>query len=101
MWGRDLFEDGLPSIVGTTIPRGISLIVTSESRQLDDETEAIHHNSINRFMDRELSLSRQYGSRTTRVTLRDLQSLEECVCGSLEVTHEGIVVIEMIDTYRR
>jgi hypothetical protein len=97
MWGRNLFENALPGIAGSTIPRGVSLVVTSEARQLDDETKAIHQNSINRFMDRELNLTRLYGSKTTTITLMNLQTMKESVCGSLEVTPEGIVRLEIMD----
>lgn len=67
MWGREMFEDVMPTLAGLVIARGLNVVIVSESRSFDHEPTAVFHGSIKKWTDHDLVLSRRYGELVTNV----------------------------------
>ena len=67
MWGREMFEEVLPTLVGLVSARTLRVVIVSESRSFDYESTAVHHRSISRWVDHDLLLERRYGTKMSIV----------------------------------
>ena len=93
MWGRELFEEVMPTLAGLVIARRLNVVIVSESRSFDYEPVAVFHRSIKGWADHDLVLSRRYGALVTDVARYQTQGKVPFL--QLTLTEEGIVrVIE-------
>ena len=91
MWGREMFEEVMPTLAGLVIARGLNVVIVSESRSFDHEPAAVFHRSIKRWTDHDLVLSRRYGALVTDVTR--YQTEAEVPFAQFTLTEEGIVKV--------
>jgi len=68
LWGRELIEEALPSLVALT-ERGVKVLLVSEVRFLGEETLPVMYDSINRWKPVDLRLMRGPGWDST-ISLR-------------------------------
>jgi len=91
MWGREMFEEVMPTLAGLVIARGLNMVIVSESRSLDHEPVAGFHRSIKRWADHDLVLSRRYGASVTDVAR--YQTEGEVPFFQFTLTEKGIVAV--------
>ncbi|MFW9786414.1 MAG: hypothetical protein ACFFE2_07080 [Candidatus Thorarchaeota archaeon] len=76
LWGRELVEEVLPTLAGLVQERGLTIIITSESRELTESGNlAVHYRNIKKWVDHDLVLVRQPLEDSTRI-LRVIDTLE-------------------------
>jgi hypothetical protein len=92
MWGRELFEEVLPTLAGLVIARALSVVIVSESRNFDNEPAAVHHRSISRWVDHDLLLERRYGTKTSIVC--KIGSEGDVPIFQFSLNNEGIIEIQ-------
>lgn len=91
MWGREMFEDVMPTLAGLVIARGLKVVIVSESRSFDHKPAAVFHRSIKRWVDHDLVLSRRYGASVTDVARYQTEGAVPFV--QFTLTEEGIVKV--------
>ena len=91
MWGREMFEEVMPTLAGLVIARGLNMVIVSESRCFDHVPVAVFHRSIKRWTDHDLVLSRRYGTSVTDVTR--YQTEGEVPFVQFTLTEEGVVKV--------
>ena len=92
LWGRELVEDVLPTLAGLVAANDIAIIITSESRMVEEsKTQPIHHQTIAKWIDHDLCLSRELSSSKTRIT-RKLEDSEQ-ETAQLRVDSSGLLQI--------
>ncbi|MFW9794835.1 MAG: NB-ARC domain-containing protein, partial [Candidatus Thorarchaeota archaeon] len=68
LWGRELIEEALPTLAGIVSRRGVSVIVTSESRSIDEKkTLAVHYKTIAKWSDYDIQLVRNIHSGSSQI----------------------------------
>ncbi len=67
MWGREMFEEALPTLAGLARARDIMVAMTSEIREYDTGYRAVYHDIIRGWVDCEFRLYRDMSSNVTRV----------------------------------
>jgi hypothetical protein len=87
MWGRELIEEVLPSLVALT-DRGVKVVLVSEVRRLDDRTVPVMHDSIKLWHPTDLRLTRGPG-RDSTIHLRTDDSEEPLA--RMTVEDSGVV----------
>ena len=91
MWGREMFEEVMPTLAGLVIARGLNVVIVSESRSFDYEPVAVFHRSIKGWADHDLVLSRRYGALVTDVARYQTEGTVPFV--QFTLTEEGIVEV--------
>jgi predicted ATP-dependent serine protease len=92
LWGRDLFEEVLPTLAAQSQSKDTTVLLLSESRYgTDEKLEPVFHNMIDRWVDHHLELRREYLSKKTTIHRFD----EENVLACLVLDKEGIIQIEI------
>ena len=88
LWGRELFEEALPTLAGLVDERGVTIILTSESRAIADSGNlAVHHRTIKKWVDHDIMLARK--------TLRDSSRILRVIDGP--DNKEQIGVLRLMD----
>ena len=95
MWGRELLEDVMPVLTGLAISRGTDIVITSEVRNLDDEVTPIHHQTIKKWVDHDILLTRKYGSRGSLISYT--MGGEPREIGKMVLRDDGVVEVHRID----
>jgi len=94
LWGRELVEEALPSLAGIVNQKGLNVIVTSESRVVDDSrTLAVYHKTIAKWADFDVRLVKNGVGDSSEIIL-GLE--EEKPIGILQL-HESSVVFSQLD----
>ena len=71
LWGREIVEDVLPTLAGLIHEQDLAIIITSESRMLQDsETSPVHYKTISKWIDHDLCLNRDLSDSLTHVIQR-------------------------------
>lgn len=92
LWGRELVEDVLPTLAGLTTTNDLAVIITSESRMLDDSNNhAVYHSTIAKWIDHDLCLNRELSGSRTHIVRKIEDSEQETA--QLRVDHLGILEI--------
>ncbi|MGY5875416.1 MAG: AAA family ATPase [Candidatus Thorarchaeota archaeon] len=69
MWGRELFEDILPTLAGICDSNSILILIISESREIPDVgTRAVHYSSIRKWIDHDLLVTRKDGMPVSTIS---------------------------------
>jgi hypothetical protein len=88
LWGRELIEEALPTLAGIVNQRGVNVIVTSESRAVDESsTLAVHHRTIARWADHDIRLIKNSNRDASQIMENDDQ------IGILRFLENGVSVI--------
>lgn len=92
LWGREIVEDVLPTLAGLVAANDLAIIITSESRMLEDSVNrAIHHEAISKWIDHDLCLNRDmFGTLTHIVTKIEDTELETA---QLRMDQTGVLEI--------
>ncbi len=95
LWGRELFEEALPTLAGIVDERGIKIIITSESRSMSESGNlAVHHRTIKRWVDHDIRLVRNSLEDSTRI-MRVIDTLEDQEqIGILRLMEDGIPIVQ-------
>ncbi len=71
MWGRELIEEALPSLVALN-QKGVKVVLVSEVRRLEEETVPVMHDSISIWKPVDLHVVRSPGRESDILELREL-----------------------------
>ncbi|MDF1537707.1 MAG: PhoH family protein [Candidatus Thorarchaeota archaeon] len=82
LWGRDLFEEALPTLAGIANSRALCVILTSEVRENEAGPKAIYHKKIRSWVSTDLILDRTFSRKFSRV----YSSTDDGVPGDLVAT---------------
>lgn len=92
MWGREIIETVLPTLTGIVAKGNADIIITSESRTMDDsQNKAVHHSTITRWTDHDLRLLRDVVNAHTQILESFDNELHETAL--MKITGEGIIEI--------
>jgi predicted ATP-dependent serine protease len=91
LWGRDLFEEALPTLAGIADEKGVTIILTSESRFMNESGNlAVHHRTIKKWVDHDIVLVRKTLEDSTRI-MRVIDGPEDQEqIGVLRLMEDGI-----------
>ncbi len=67
MWGRTLFEEALPTLVGLSIQRDLSLLITSEVRFRGDKTTPVFWDTLRTWLDADFLIKRLPDSNISEI----------------------------------
>jgi hypothetical protein len=95
LWGRELFEEALPTLAGIVDEKGVKVIITSESRAMSESGNiAVHHRSIKKWVDHDILLVRSALEESTRI-MRVVDSPEDKEqIGILRLMEDGIPIVQ-------
>jgi hypothetical protein len=95
LWGRELFEEALPTLAGIVDEKGVKIIITSESRALSESGNlAVHHRSIKKWADHDIQLVRNALEDSTRIMRNvDTPEYQEQI-GILSLMENGIPIVK-------
>jgi len=92
LWGREIVEDVLPTLAGMVTANDLSIVITSESRMLEDSgNRAVHHNTIAKWIDHDLCLNRELSGSLTHI-VRKVEDAEQ-ETAQLRVDQTGVLEI--------
>ncbi|MFW9960381.1 MAG: hypothetical protein ACFFDV_05150 [Candidatus Thorarchaeota archaeon] len=78
LWGRELVEEVLPILTGIASKTSIDIVIISESRMMENsKNQAVHHNSITRWIDHDLFLSRNMNGTQSQIFRMSENGLQE------------------------
>lgn len=98
MWGRELFEDVLPTLAGITLTTDCCVIVVSEVRELNGESVPVHYASLRKFCEYDILVERPVGKRESGVFQCSGQGARVQIASlSME---ESTIIIEQVSTGR-
>ncbi|MHA1927643.1 MAG: hypothetical protein ACTSV2_03575 [Candidatus Thorarchaeota archaeon] len=100
MWGRELFEDILPTLAGLTISKGVCVLILSEMRHGENGVSPVYHRSIKTWLDLDISLTRIEQDSITKISVLNDGDLEPLHVADMKVSTTGVVEIVGIDTTR-
>jgi hypothetical protein len=100
MWGRELFEEILPTLAGLTISKGICVLIVSEMRHGENGVSPVYHRSIRTWLDLDISLTRIDQDSITKISVLNGDDLEPVHVADMKVSATGIVEIAVIDNTR-
>ncbi len=92
MWGRELFEEALPTLAGIAHARDVIVAMTSEVRESDIGHRAVYHDILKSWTDCDLRLSRDMSSNVTHVY--------KAFNGADGEYHVGKMILQTDDTAR-
>ena len=95
LWGRELFEEALPTLAGIADEKEIKIIIISESRATNDSGNiAVHHRSIRKWVDHDILLVRNALEESTRImSVLDTPEEQEQI-GVLRLMKDGIPMVQ-------
>jgi len=92
LWGREMIEEVLPTLTGIVSKNDVDIVIISESRMMGDSSNrAVHHNSILRWIDYDLCLTRSMNgsqSQIFRVLNDEVQEL-----AVMKLDFDGIIEV--------
>ena len=94
LWGRELFEEALPTLAGIVDDKGVTVILTSESRAMNELGNlAVHHRTIKKWVDHDIMLVRNALGNSTRImrVIDDPGNQEQI--GILRLMDDGIPIV--------
>jgi len=92
LWGREIVEDVLPTLAGMVTTNDLAIVITSESRMLEDSgNRAVYHNTIAKWIDHDLCLNRDLSGSLTHI-VRKIEDAEQ-ETAQLRVDQTGILEI--------
>lgn len=93
MWGEELIEEALPTLAAVA-DMGSTVLVTSECRSLvEGENTPVHHQTIRRWVDKEILIQREMSGRYSTLTGIEPKSGAHCQAGRLRLLDTGFVEI--------
>jgi hypothetical protein len=94
LWGRELFEEALPTLAGIVDKKGVTVILISESRAMNDSGNlAVHHRSIKKWADQDIMLVRNALEDSTRI-MRLIDGIDDPEqIGLLRWTEHGLPML--------
>lgn len=95
MWGRELFEEILPSLAGLAISKDICVILVSEMRSGDSGANPVHHGTISTWLDLDLQLVRAGESNISKI-LQISKDEEPSLIGKMILSKSGEILIDEI-----
>lgn len=95
LWGRELFEEALPTLAGIVVDRGVNIIITSESRAMVETGNlAVHHRTIKKWVDHDILLVRNTLEESTRI-MRVVDSPDDQEqIGTLRIMEDGFLLVQ-------
>jgi hypothetical protein len=96
LWGRELEDQVLPTLVALSKVHGIDVILTSESRLVKDKVVAVFAKQLSKWSDQEFVLKRDYLGKTVRICLGG----EETPIAYMTRDSSGVVVVSENDKLR-
>jgi len=85
LWGREIIEDVLPTLTGIVFQNNVDIIIISESRMMEDTTtQAVHHNSISKWVDHDLCLTRHMNATQSQVLRKSDDGFQELAVMKLD-----------------
>ena len=95
LWGRELFEEALPTLAGIVDEKGVRIIITSESRAMNEVGNlAVHHRTIKKWVDHDILLVRSALEDSTRIMrIIDTPKDQEQI-GILRLKEDGIPIVQ-------
>ena len=93
MWGRNLFEEALPTLVGLSIQRDLTLLITSEVRFRGDKTAPVFWDNLRTWLDADFLIKRLPDSNISEVYDVTDPNTENFLT-SFAVNEEGLQFIE-------
>ncbi len=89
LWGRELFEDALPTLGAMVATKGLSVLITSEMRAGEKGLRAVYYQKIHRWASMNLYLERRQGFDVSRIFLLDRDGNPTCQMGCLGIDSNG------------
>ena len=95
LWGRELFEEALPTLAGIVDEKGVKILITSESRAMSEVGNlAVHHRTIKKWADHDILLVRSALEDSTRIMrVVDTPKDQEQI-GILRLMENGIPIVQ-------
>ena len=92
LWGREIVEDVLPTLAGMVTANDLTIIITSESRMLEDSgNHPVHHSTIAKWIDHDLCLNRSLSGSVTHIMRKNEDVDQETA--QLKVDQTGVLEI--------
>ena len=92
LWGREIVEEVLPTLAGIVATNDIAVVITSESRMLENSgNRAVHHNTIAKWIDHDLCLNRGVSGSLTHIVRKEEDTEQETA--QLRVDQTGALEI--------
>lgn len=95
MWGRELFEEVLPSLAGLAISKDICVLLVSEMRSGDTGTNPVHHGTIGTWLDLDLQLVRAGESNISKI-FQIVKDEEPLLVGKMTMSKSGEILVDEI-----
>lgn len=95
LWGRELFEDALPTLAAIAATMGLSVLITSEVRESESGLRAVYYQKIRRWAGMNLYFERHIGFDVSRIFLLDQDGHPTCQMGSLEMDANGYSMVQL------
>lgn len=92
LWGREMFEDVLPTLTGIVSKTNANIVIISESRMMEDSrNRAVHHDSIARWIDCDLFIARNMNGTQSQIFRMSDDGLQEIAV--MNLVSKGILEI--------
>ena len=92
LWGQEIVEDVLPTLAGLVSSNDLDIVIISESRMLGDSgNRAVHHNTISKWIDHDLCLTRDMSGSLTHIVRKNEDTDQETA--QLRVDDTGVLTI--------
>lgn len=95
LWGRELFEDALPTLAAMAATMGLSVLITSEVRESESGLRAVYYQKIHRWASMNLYFERHRGFDVSRIFLLDQDGHPTSQMGSLEMDTNGCTMLQL------
>jgi len=97
LWGRDLFEEALPTLAGIAEIQDMCVILTSEVREDETGPKAIYHKKIRSWVSVDLILDRTYSRKFSRVFVGTDDGVPGDLIGTMYLHENGEVTMKSSD----
>jgi predicted ATP-dependent serine protease len=92
LWGQELIEVILPTLAGAIAGKDVDIVIISESRMSGcSESQAVHHQSISRWIDHDLHLVRTLGASHSQIFRDSKDGKEELAI--MKVDDRGVIQV--------
>jgi hypothetical protein len=92
LWGREIVEEVLPTLAGMVMANDMTIVITSESRMLEDVgTRPVHHSTISKWIDHDLCLNREMSGSLSHIVRKGEDADEETA--QLRVDETGVLEV--------